>query len=130
MKDKTHSLLIIDDDEHTLESMEKYFRMRGYVVTSAANGLDALKLMEHRSDFDLIITDIVMPDVSGIAVISVAKKMLPDLPLIAITGWGEHPEGLASEANADVVVKKPVQLEALEKTALKLLKSMPADSSI
>ena len=128
MNDRTYSLLIIDDDEHTLESMEKYFRMRGYAVTSASNGLDALKLMEHRSDFDLIITDIVMPDVSGIAVISVAKKMLPNLPLIAITGWGEHPEGLASEANADVVVKKPVQLEALEKTALKLLKSMLADS--
>ena len=128
MNDRTYSLLIIDDDEHTLESMEKYFRMRGYAVTSASNGLDALKLMEHRSDFDLIITDIVMPDVSGIAVISVAKKMLPDLPLIAITGWGEHPEGLASEANADVVVKKPVQLEALEKTALELLKSMPADA--
>jgi len=128
MNDRTHSLLIIDDHEHTLESMEKYFRMRGYVVTSAANGLDALKLMEHRSDFDLIITDIVMPDVSGIAVISVAKRMLPDLPLIAITGWGEHPECLACEANADLVVKKPVQLEALEKTALKLLKSMLADS--
>jgi hypothetical protein len=42
--------------------------------------------------------------------------------LIAITGWGEHPEGLAWEANADLVIKKPVQLEKLENEALNLLK--------
>jgi CheY-like chemotaxis protein len=122
MNDKTHSLLIIDDDENTLESMEKYFQMKGYKVTSTSNGLDALKLIEQRSDFDLIITDIVMPSVSGIAVIAVAKKLLPDVPLIAITGWGEHPEGLAWEAHADLVIKKPVQLEKLENEALNLLK--------
>jgi DNA-binding NtrC family response regulator len=127
MNEKTHSLLIIDDDENTLESMEKYFQLRGYEVTSTSNGLDALKIIEKRSDIDLIITDIVMPSVSGIAVISVAKKFLPDVPLIAITGWGEHPEGLAWEAQADVVVKKPVQLEKLENEVLKLLQQPPAD---
>jgi len=129
MGEDPYSLLIVDDDEATLESMTTYFTKRGFAVTAASNGLDALKVLESRTDFDAVITDIVMPDVSGIGVISVAKRRLSGVPLIAITGWGEHPEGLASEAEADRVIKKPIELAALEKIILKLLKTKRMDSS-
>ena len=69
----------------------------------------------------MVITDLVMPNISGVAVISIIKKKNPDTPVIAITGWGEHPESLASEANADLIPSKPLQLDELEGFILDLL---------
>ena len=63
---------------------------------------------------DLIITDIVMPHISGIGVISIVKDKYPNIPVIAITGWGENPEMLAAEAQADRVMKKPFDLTKLD----------------
>ncbi len=115
-------LLIIDDDQDTLVAMEAYFTKRNYSVTAIDSGLDALKLIESQSQkFDIMITDIVMPDVSGVAIIAVTKKLIPDMPIIAITGWGEHPQALASEAKADSVIKKPIELMELEGKIISLV---------
>ena len=109
-------LLIVDDDEPTLAAMEAYFLKKGYHVTTAENGLEALKLFNKDEQVaDLLITDIVMPEVGGVALISITRKKLPDMPIIAITGWGEHPEALAAEATADIVLKKPIELTEVEK---------------
>ncbi len=117
-----YKLLIIDDNEEVLISLYNYFIAKNYDVTSASNGLDALKLIESGQEvFDLIITDLVMPTVSGVGIISIVKKKSPDVPIIAITGWGEHPEALAKEARADVVLEKPVELSDLEETVRELL---------
>jgi DNA-binding response OmpR family regulator len=82
---------------------------------SASNGLDALKILkdDHES-FDLIITDLVMPNVGGIAIIAIVKQKHPGTPVIAMTGWGSDPEILASEAHADMVLGKPFKLAELE----------------
>ncbi len=115
-------LLIIDDDQDALVAMEAYFTKRNYSVTAIDSGLDALKLIESQSQkFDMMITDIVMPDVSGVAIIAVTKKLIPDMPIIAITGWGEHPQALASEAKADSVIKKPIELMELERKIISLV---------
>ena len=57
-----------------------------------------------------------MPNISGAAIISIVKRKYPTMPIIAITGRGEHTEILANEAHADVIVKKPFDLSELEKT--------------
>ncbi len=117
-----YKLLIIDDDEETLAALSNFFKKKNFAVVSASNGLDGLKLLENeREGFDLIITDIVMPNISGVGVISIAKKKYPGIPAIAITGWGEHPEALATEAQADLVLKKPFELTDLEKIITDLL---------
>ena len=110
-----YKLLIIDDNEETLSMIHTYFSKKGYDVVSSSNGLDGLKLFEAEEEgFDLIITDLVMPNISGVAIISIIKKKKPDTPVIAITGWGEHPEALASEAKADLILSKPLELPELE----------------
>lgn len=115
-------ILIIDDTEEVLSALCKYFTQRDYEVLSASNGLDGLKMIENEKDsLDIIITDLVLPNISGVAVISIVKKKYPHLPIIAITGWGEHPEALAKEANADIVMEKPFKLPELEKAAKELL---------
>ena len=76
---------------------------------------------KHKDAIDLIITDLVMPNISGVAVISIVKKKYPDIPVVAITGWGEHPGALATEAHADIVLEKPVELPELDKLVVELL---------
>ena len=119
---KTYKLLVIDDNEELLAAIISYFTLRGYQVVSASSGLEGLKLFEtDKEGFDLLITDLVMPSISGIGIISIAKKRNPHFPVIAITGWGKFPAALASEANADKVLKKPFQLSDLEKIVMDLL---------
>ena len=116
-------ILIIEDTEEVLSALYKYFRQKNYEVISASNGLDGLKAIETEQDsLDIIITDLVLPNISGVAVISIVKKKYPNIPVIAITGWGEHPESLAKEAKADLVMEKPFKLTELEKAARELLK--------
>ncbi len=120
---KPFRLLIIDDAEEILTALTNFFTQKKYDVISAANGLDGLKHIEAKdAHFDLIITDLVLPNISGVAIISIVKKKFPDTPVIAITGWGEHPESLAKEAHADFVLEKPFKLPELEQLVKKLLK--------
>jgi len=120
--DKSYKLLIIDDNEETLKMLHTFFSKKNYEVASSLSGLDGLKLFESdQKGFDLVITDLVMPNISGVAVISIIKKKNPDTPVIAITGWGEHPESLASEANADLILSKPLQFDELEVFVVDLL---------
>jgi DNA-binding response OmpR family regulator len=120
--EKPYKLLIIDDNEEILIALRDYFSRKNYTVISAPNGLEGLKLIDDfKETIDLIITDLVMPNVSGVAVISIVKKKYPEIPIIAITGWGEHPESLAEEARADLVLEKPFDLTELDKHMKQLL---------
>lgn len=120
----TTKLLIIDDNKEILDALYDFLSKKSYNIVSASNGLEGLKLIENeRQRFDLVITDLIMPDISGVALISIIKKKYPDIRVIAITGWGEHPEALATEAEADYVLEKPFELSELEKLIKKLLSS-------
>ena len=117
-------LLIIEDNEEVLRSLKKYFTKKKYDVVTASNGLDGLKVYESdEKGFDLIITDLVMPNISGVAIISLVKKKSPQTPVIAITGWGEHPEALATEAQADLVLEKPIELDRMDRFISDLLEN-------
>ena len=122
--DQSLRLLIIDDDEPVLANLCYFLRDKKYDVTSASDGLEGLKLFENdQQGFDLIITDIVMPKISGMSLISIIKKKSPDMPVIAITGWGEYPEAFATESNADKVLSKPFELSELDKSINELISS-------
>jgi len=122
--DQPLKFLIIDDDEHVLATLYDFLSDKKYDVISASDGLDGLKLLESdKQGFDLVITDLVMPQISGIGLISIIKKKFPDTPVIAITGWGEYPEAFATESQADKVLSKPFELSELDKAINKLISS-------
>jgi DNA-binding NtrC family response regulator len=114
--EKKHQLLLVDDSTEILEGL-KSFLSRKYMVLTASNGLDALKVFErNKRELDLVITDMVMPDLSGAALITMIRAKSPDTPIIAMTGWGQHPTQLAMEAKANVVLKKPFDLADLDQS--------------
>jgi len=119
--EKKYRLLIIDDSEETVAGL-KHFFSKTYEVLTASDGMEGLKIFENAKEgFDLVITDLVMPYISGVGVISIIKKKYTGTPVIAITGWGEHPGALATEAQADIVLEKPIELPELEKLVADLL---------
>jgi DNA-binding NtrC family response regulator len=114
-------LLVIDDSRETVAGLQS-FLSQTYDVITAYNGLDGLKAFESSEGrIDLVITDLVMPEISGVGVISIIKKKYPGTPVIAITGWGEHPGALATEAEANLVLDKPFELVDLERHVKELL---------
>ena len=119
---KKIKLLIIEDNQEILAGLYNFLTVRKFRVSTASDGLEGLKMFEtEKQGYDLVITDLVMPNISGIGVISILKEKYPDTPVIAITGMGEHPEALAVEANADVVIEKPFDLAELESHITDLL---------
>ena len=120
MEDKV-KMLIIDDNKDIVDVLYRFFSQK-YKVYTASDGMEGLKLFETKEDeFDIVITDLVMPHVSGVGVVSIIKKKCPSIPVIAITGWGEHPGALASEAEANVVIDKPFDLSDLDRQVTELL---------
>ena len=116
-------LLVIDDSRETVAGLQSFLSQK-YDVLTAYNGLDGLKAFETSEErIDLVITDLVMPEISGVGVISIIKKKYPGTPVIAITGWGEHPGALATEAEADLVLDKPFELVDLERHVAERLAS-------
>ncbi len=113
------TILVIDDDKSLLLALVQYLEKAGYQVISAINGMEGLKLLES-ADYDLVITDINMPYVSGIGVISALKEKYPNIPAVA-TGIGEEPLKAAKEKRADVMLKKPFEMPTLMGHIEKLL---------
>ncbi len=115
-------LLIVDDNEDILSTFYEFFNSMGYEVKTAVDGFVALKLLRDEAlFFDCLITDLVMPNISGVGLISIVKKEFPHLKIIAITGYGDQPGALASEAQADIVLFKPIDLFKIEDKVASLL---------
>ncbi|WDP88273.1 MAG: response regulator [Desulfobacter sp.] len=115
-------LLIVDDNEDILSTFYEFFNSLGYEVKTAVDGFAALKILRDKPDhFDCLITDLVMPNISGVGLISIVKKEFPNLKIIAMTGYGDQPGALASEAEADIVLFKPIDLFKIEENVSGLL---------
>jgi YesN/AraC family two-component response regulator len=122
--EKAIKLLIIDDDEPVLANLCYFLSYKKYDVTPASDGLEGLRLFENdQRGFDLVITDIVMPQMNGITLVSIIKEKFPDTPIIAITGWEEFPEAFAVGSRADKVLSKPFELSELDKAINELISS-------
>ncbi|MBN1106956.1 MAG: response regulator [Deltaproteobacteria bacterium] len=114
------TILVIEDDPDVLAMLVKNLSHAGYDVIEAVDGLEGLKKVG-AGRYDLVITDIVMPFVSGVGVVSALKQKRPGVPVIAITGYGKEPETAAMEKNADLVLAKPVKISFLIEQIARLI---------
>ncbi len=81
-------ILLADDEPAILETMSRMLKTLGYTVTKAPGGPEAWGIFEARPDiFDLVITDQVMPDLTGIALAEKITRVKPDLPILLSTGY-------------------------------------------
>ena len=105
--------LVIDDDKATLDLMEFQLKAEGFRVTKAENGREGLKYIEDE-DFDIILTDLQLPDLSGINIVERSKEISPDTEIIMVTGYGSTEKAIeATKAGAFYYVEKPVEFDEL-----------------
>jgi len=125
---KQHRILIIDDSKAIVEALKSFFE-RKYETLTANNGIDGLQTFEqYENRIDLVITDLLMPELSGFGLISILKKKYPGVPIIAITGWRGNVEASGTKFYADQIFEKPFQLSELDKSVSKLLISRGASA--
>lgn len=78
-------ILVVDDDPAVRDYLHRSLVQAGYGVTAAANGKEALRLFSSQP-FDLVITDILMPDCDGLEVLLHIRQVRPQVPVVAISG--------------------------------------------
>ena len=106
-------ILITEDDEEMRSLLKDFFEEEGFEADSVSNGADALqKLAKDR--FDLIITDIRMPGLTGLDILPGIKKLQPETPIIVITAFGNDEVHRRSiERGATSYIEKPIHFGKL-----------------
>ena len=79
-------ILVIDDEDIVLISCKRALLPEGFEVKTAQNGIEGLKMIEEER-FDLVFTDLKMPDIDGIEVLRIIKQRWPETGVIIITGY-------------------------------------------
>ena len=110
---KTYKILLVDDDLLILQSISSALEQEGYHVATADSGEKATELI-NENNFDLVLTDLVMDTVDGIAVLEKAKEKNPECIVIVLTGYGDLISAIkALRLNADDYLLKPCEPEEL-----------------
>lgn len=81
------AILVVDDDPQVLEVVGEMLRLEGYDVATAADGREALAKFRSQ-EFDLVITDLIMPEKEGLETIVEMKQLRKTVPLVAMSGGG------------------------------------------
>ena len=112
-------VLVIDDDAVVGRSFDRVLTGKGYEVSTALSGEEALKTM-NEADFDVVFTDIKMPGMDGLEVAERIKARCPWTPVVVITGYGTtENEARASVLGVSGFIRKPLTPEIIESVTLK-----------
>jgi two-component system cell cycle sensor histidine kinase/response regulator CckA len=112
-----YTLLVVDDDAMVRNVTAKLLRLRGHTVEKARGGPEALdKLAEQ--PFDLVVTDLGMPKMSGDELAYHIRQHHPHLHIVLLTG---HTDAEDQSEHVDIVVKKPFRIDVLEATIQRLM---------
>jgi CheY-like chemotaxis protein len=113
---EVRNLLLVDDDDLVRETLEEGLRRKKYRITCAAGGAQALKLIrERRGGFDAVITDHMMPGMTGAELGEIIAQENPGLPLILVTGFASAlNEPKVKALGFSAMLMKPVTIEDLD----------------
>ena len=110
---KKTEVLVVDDERDTCELLEMALARQGMQVTTCTTAADALEKVTS-CDFDVVLTDVTMPDMSGLELCERILALRPDVPVVLITGHGSLETAMgAIRAGAYDFVTKPIESKTL-----------------
>ncbi len=123
---KRQKILVVDDEQFMVHTLSKILEVLGYDVISAFGGREAFeKYMAEK--IDLVVSDVHMPDMNGIELMTSIKSKNPEFPVILVTGYGvEDARKTAGEYHADGFLGKPFRIEELRQIIERTLPSNAA----
>ena len=114
-------ILLIEDRQEQRELLQECLQLDGHNVDTAADGEKAVAQLR-KANYDLIITDCVMSDMSGLDVAEMAKKMDSEIPVILITGYGDSLDPDDKRVDKlDLMLSKPVGMHDLRKAIRRVM---------
>ena len=124
-----HRIMVIDDEEQLALMWEEVLEPFGYDVTSQTNSVEALKeFCAKPYKFDLVISDINMPNVTGDELAQKLLRIRPDIPIILCTGFSERlNEDKAKKMGVREFLMKPIMIYYLVNAVRKVLDQSSAD---
>jgi PAS domain S-box-containing protein len=117
-------ILFVDDEEMLVRMARAFFKSLGYSITATTSSAEALKLCEENPQrFDLVITDMTMPEITGIALARALMKIRPELPVILCTGYSDA-VNLEDARNLNIreFCRKPLLLNDMGRMVKRILK--------
>lgn len=121
-------ILAVDDEPHLRTIFQRALSHAGFEVTTASNGIEALELLMQaaatHSDlpYDLLLSDLGMPEMSGWELAQETSRRWPDLPVVLVTGWGEQlDDNRLAEYNIARTIAKPFNIHELVQLAANLI---------
>ncbi len=113
MSDKKFSILLVEDEENLQEALKLNLELEGYEITGAYDGAEALQAVQ-KEYFDLIILDVMLPEVDGITVCETIRLSNPDVPILILSAKNSSADRvLGLKKGADDYLTKPFNLEEL-----------------
>lgn len=114
-------ILVIDDEAIVRASCERVLSPEGYSVVVVPGGADALECLS-REHFDLVLSDLKMPDMDGLEVLRSIKERWPQTAVVLVTGYGSDPTALqAIQDGASEYLEKPFTPEDIVRVVKKVL---------
>jgi two-component system response regulator (stage 0 sporulation protein F) len=99
-------ILYADDEMAMLLLISETLKEEGFEVLTASNGKEALYILDNEKNIELVILDIKMPEMDGIAALHIIKELHPDLPVILYTAYGDlYKQDFATWASDDYITK-------------------------
>src|SRR6187399_1913671 len=113
MSEKKFSILLVEDEENLQEALKLNLELEGYEITGAYDGAEALKAVQ-KEFFNLIILDIMLPEIDGITVCETIRLSNPDIPILILSARNSSADRvLGLKKGADDYLTKPFNLEEL-----------------
>jgi two-component system response regulator AtoC len=110
-------VLLVDDERDVRRMLQRSMARMGFETTEAGDGQAALELLRHQ-DFDLVVSDVQMPGMTGIELLGALDREGLDVPVVLVSGSLEVPDaGAARDLGAFDFFRKPFSLEELRKAA-------------
>ncbi|HEY6400116.1 MAG TPA: response regulator [Blastocatellia bacterium] len=111
---KKTNILIAEDNQDSQSLLQTILESEGFIVTTVSDGEKAIEILQEIKP-DILITDLMLPSVSGGDLIRHVRQTaeLSRIPIVVISAYGDHYEKDALAAGADVVLKKPLDSNAL-----------------
>jgi ATP-dependent Lon protease len=109
-------VLVVDDEEIARKNLDYILRKEGYTVVMAANGAEALEKME-TSNFDVVVTDIMMGNISGIDVLEKTKSKYPETEVVMVTAHASTDSAMETlKKGAFRYIAKPFKIDEIRVT--------------
>ncbi len=113
MPDKKFSILLVEDEENLLEALKLNLELEGYEVTGSYDGADALRFFQ-QEHFDLIILDVMLPELDGISVCETIRLTNTEIPILILSARNSSADRVIGlKKGADDYLTKPFNLEEL-----------------